>query len=130
MTTSASPPNFSMIRWEVPWVNPNGTPTTYFFRLIENMFAAAGNGQSPTVTDLVLNTYSQIVSSGPDYEKKLSDLTTLLMGIVNPSGRIAALEAQVADLQRQIVEALRKPADLNGLKAQVDALTALTMGIH
>ena len=129
MTTSGSPPNFSMILQDTRWINPDGKPTTYFFRLIGNLFNAAGAGTPPSVTDIVLNTYSQSVSGGPDYDRKIADLLTLMMGIPDPSGRIAALEAQIADLQKQI-SALRSPLSINGIQSQVDALTALTMGAH
>jgi hypothetical protein len=123
-----SPPNFSLILAGNRWINPDGTPTTYFFRLIVNLFAISGNGQPPSVTDITNVTLSQgSASNGPDYSRQMADLQTLQMSVPDPSGRISTLERQVADLQ-EIVMSLRKTQDLNPVMAQLAALTALTMG--
>ena len=128
MSNSTSPPNFSMILQHVKWIEADGKPTTYFFRLLSNIFNAVGAGQPPSVTEVVTNTFSQSNRSGADHDRAIADLMTLLMSIPDTQGRIATLERQVANLQMQL--AVRNPPDINPLIARVDALTALTMGAH
>jgi hypothetical protein len=123
-----SPPNFSLIQGQVPWVNKDGTPTTYFFRLLQNIFLASGGGTPPSVTDITNVTFSQNGASGPDYSRQIADLAATLQSQPNPAGRIATLERQVADLQA-IILTLERGIDLTPLQSQINNLNALVMGV-
>jgi hypothetical protein len=125
MTASASPPNFNLILAGNRWVNPDGTPTPYFFRLFQNLFLASGAGQPPSVTDITNYTFSQDTSV-EDYSGQISETAALQMTISDLSGQVATLERQVADLQELIMN-VQNPPD-TGINRQVDALTAIVMG--
>lgn len=121
--------NFSIIQAGHRWINDDGTPTTWFFRLINNMFAAAGGGSPPNLTQVTNNTFSQNARGGTDYARQIADLQTVLAGSPSVAGRIAYLERQVADLQAQLAD-LRRPPDIAPLRQGLDVLTALTFGVR
>lgn len=123
---SASPPNFSILQAGTPWVNKDGTPTTYFFRLIYNIFQAAGSGTPPFLTEVADLAFSQGTRSGPDYDRQIADITTLLSSLPDPAGRIATLERRIAELEALIQEQ-RRTVDLNPLATRVDSLTAFSL---
>lgn len=55
---------------------------------------------------LVLAELALLRTGGTDYDRKIADLRTQLQAIPNTAGRIADLERQVADLQKQVPMAL------------------------
>lgn len=80
MSAGASPPNFSIIQSGSAWVNKDGTPTPYFFRLISNMFNSAGSGSPPNLTELTKTLFSESSSTHiARLEKRIADLERLLL---------------------------------------------------
>lgn len=120
--------NFSIIQAGHPWVNRDGTPTPYFFRLIVNMFEAGGGGKPPGTASIVNYTFSQNQSGGRDAERNVSDITTALSTYPNSTGRIAALEKRIVELEQIIYES--RTVDVNPMQKQIDRLTALVMASH
>lgn len=130
MSSSQSPPNFGLIQGQVPWVNRDGTPTTYFFRLIANLFAAAGSGTPPFLAEVSALAIAEGTRAGRDYDRQNADISMLLASLPDPAGRIAALERRIADLEQMLYESQSPTQDLNPMKTQVDNLTAYVMGSH
>lgn len=131
MTSSASPPNFSMIQAGQPWVNKDGTPTTAFFRLVNNLFHAAGAGSTSNISlsGLINEAFSGNIRHGTDYERQIADVVTLLSTLPNPEGRIATLEKRIADLEQMLYES-KRTVDLNPMQTQLDNVTAYVMGVR
>lgn len=118
-----SPPNFSLILANNRWINNNGTPTTYFFRLIENLFSAAGEGDPLYLDQLAALAFSQ--SQGVDYSNDVSQNETLQALASDPSARIQQLERQVADLHSMIFLMLAK--NTSSIEASITNLAAYTL---
>lgn len=126
--SSPSPPSFSVIQAGHRWIKPDGTPETWFYRFILNIFNAAGSGTPPFLAEVSNLSILSTTRPGTDYDRKIADLTRLISSLPNPSGRIAALEARIASLEKQLHEAQSRRVDLNPLNNRVEQLTALVMG--
>lgn len=109
-----TPPPYSLTPFQPGrWINPNGTPTTEFFRFIVNLFQSAGSGQAGTNLATLTALVTTLQNDETATEAALSALTDYVM---------TTREVDLSNIQNAIMELFAYVMTTRGLNSTVSAL--------
>ena len=84
MSSTVKPPNLRIIQAKTPWVNQDGTPTTYFYRLFESIVNGVNQPSPGVYTPTFQSGY--VVYTGPNGTLTASPSFQFGTNLPNPSG--------------------------------------------